>query len=116
MTKVQRARRVVAAAYARRHADGITLELLAKLEGENAQLRASIDAKKRDGLTRTGRYVFGRTISASVLSLGLAALVYWYHFTTEGLCFRQGVAEGYHGRLATRSVSEVCKRHGGSIL
>ena len=43
MTKVQRARRVVAAAYARSHADGITLELLAKLEGENAQLRASID-------------------------------------------------------------------------
>jgi len=116
MTKVERARRVVAAAYARSHADGITLELLEKLEGENAQLRASIDAKKRDGLTRTGRYVFGITISASVLSLGLAALMYWYHFTTEGLCFRQGVAEGYHGRLATRSVSEVCKRHGGSIL
>jgi len=116
MTKLQRARRVVAAAYARSHADGTTLELLEKLEGENAQLRASIDAKKRNGYTRSGRYVFGLTISASVLSLGLAALVYWYHYTAEGSCFRQGLDEGFHGRLATRAVSDVCKSHGGSIL
>jgi hypothetical protein len=86
---------VVAAAYARKHADGITLELLEWFGRENASLRTSIDWSKRAHCTRTGRYVVAQTVSASILSFGLLLVLFWYGFTAEGAAFRTGVARGY---------------------
>ena len=117
MTPFERARRVVAAAYARRNADAVTLELLESLERENAALRASIDDKRRHGYTRTGRYVSGRAVSALLVCFGLAVVVSWYQYTAEGDCFRQGFAEGARHRPAAGTTSDnVCKAHAGDAI
>jgi hypothetical protein len=47
MTRLERARRVVLAAYARRYSDGLTLELVERLERENAELHALRDEVNR---------------------------------------------------------------------
>ena len=116
MTRFERAQRVVAAAYARRFADRSTVELLASLERANDALRASIVAKEKTGHTRTGRYVFGLTISASIMSVGIALFVYWYQYTVEGSCFREGFDRGYHRGTVARRMSVPCQRHGGAIV
>ena len=105
MPNIDQARAVVAAAYARRHADPVTLELLESLERENAGLRAAIAEKKGVGPKRTGRYVTGLTVAASLLSVGIAIMLYWYQFTENGACFRQGYDAGYNRKLFAGTVS-----------
>ena len=83
MTTLDLARRIVLGAYARRHGDVLTLAVLQSLERENAGLRSAVAERRRQGRARNGRRVFGLTVSASILLVGLAAFGYWYRDKTS---------------------------------
>ena len=89
MSGLQRARLVVGSAYARRTADGITLQLLESLERENAGLWATLSMKRRHSAARTGRRVFGRSISACLVCLGLVYGLYSFQSIAAGSCLRR---------------------------
>ena len=105
MDQLQRTRRVVGAAYAARHADPRTLEVVRALDRENAALRACIDAVEHSERGRTGRFVFGNTVSAIVLSLGLGLVVFWGSRAESGAALRARVASGLTRLAATTSAS-----------
>ena len=104
MWDLERARRVVAAAYARKYADALTLELMEPLERENAVLRASIARFSGQHSTRSRRYVLGQSASLLIVSTALLLGVYWYRCTSEGSAFQDGFAAGMRATLVTTSV------------
>jgi hypothetical protein len=100
----------VAAAYARRVADEVSLGLLISLERENSELQATIASRRARGRERSGRHVAGLLLSAFVLSFGMATLYYWYDYTTEGFCFQMGYANGVDGVPRHWHEPAICRR------
>jgi hypothetical protein len=78
----------------------MTRELLESLEQENAGAQTSIDQFRREGQTRTGRYVTGRTVAASIALFALVLVAYWYQFTAGGAEFRAGYDKGHRDGTA----------------
>ena len=106
---VARARRVVAAAYVRQHADASTLVLVEQLERENAWLRASLAAKRRYGTARSGRRVFGLTIAVSLVVAGAGIVLGWAFLTADGSCVRQGIDARVRGGDRASVATVACE-------
>ncbi|MEP6622274.1 MAG: hypothetical protein ABJE47_23325 [bacterium] len=105
MKAIDRARRVVGAAYVRLFADAETMELILGLERESARLRAELAWRRRAESTHTGRYVAGRTAAWSILIGAIFLATYWLGATDDGIAARRqfmaGMADGHAAALST---------------
>ena len=97
MDAIGEAKLAVGAAYTRRYASTVTLELMASLEEENRYLRAEIALRKQRGRARSGRFVFARALSFVAMTIFAAACFYWFQYTREGYCARIGADKGLDG-------------------